>query len=369
MGARSGAVSAIVAKDLRLFARDRFYVLISVMSLVFFAGLFWALPDTTETTAQVGVHLPGAEALLERGIAAGGQAFGQASEQGLEITSYRSADRLEEAIADGTEMAGLSFPEGFLQDAAAGQPTTVRVLLAGEAPEGLRPTLSGAVREIAFAIAGDQPPVTLPALEEMVLGADRSGAPLSIRDQLRPLLIFIVLLMEMFALASLVAVELSQRTITAVLVTPARVSDLLAAKTVLGAGLAFGQALLIALVTGTLAHAPGIILLTLLLGAVLATGFGLIAGASGGDFVAIVFISVLFFVPLAIPAFAVLFPGSPALWIQLLPSYGLVEVLVRTAGYGEGWSEAWPYLAGLAGWGVAVFGVGTAVLGWRARRV
>jgi ABC-2 type transport system permease protein len=242
------------------------------------------------------------------------------------------------------------------------------VLIAGEAPEGLRPMLDGAVREIAFALAGDEPPVLLPDLREMVLGVDRSGTPLSLRDQLRPLLIFVVLLMEMFALASLVAVELAQRTVTAVLVTPARVSDLLAAKTVLGATLAFGQALLIVLATGTLAHAPGLILLALLLGAILATGFGLLAGATGGDFVTIVFVSVLFFVPLAIPAFAVLFPGTPAMWIRLLPSHGLVEVLVGTTAYGEGWAEAWPHLVGLAAWGAAIFALATVVLGRRVQR-
>jgi ABC-2 type transport system permease protein len=368
MGARGGAVAAIVAKDVRLFARDRFYVLISVMGLVLFVGLFWALPATVETTVRVGVHLPGAETLLRGALVAGGPGLAEAAEQGLEVAAYGSAAELEEAVADGDAAAGLDFPRGFLEDATSGRATTVRVLIAGEAPEGLRPMLDGAVREIAFALAGDEPPVLLPDLREMVLGVDRSGTPLSLRDQLRPLLIFVVLLMEMFALASLVAVELAQRTVTAVLVTPARVSDLLAAKTVLGATLAFGQALLIVLATGTLAHAPGLILLALLLGAILATGFGLLAGATGGDFVTIVFVSVLFFVPLAIPAFAVLFPGTPAMWIRLLPSHGLVEVLVGTTAYGEGWAEAWPHLVGLAAWGAAIFALATVVLGRRVQR-
>jgi ABC-2 type transport system permease protein len=378
MRGRADVVAAIVAKDLRLFARDRFYVLISVMTLVLFGALFWVLPSSVETRAPVGVHLPGAQELLEQGLAAAAAqglgapdepGLGQAGAQGLEIVGYDSPRALEDAVAEGDEvLAGLSFPEGFLRDVTAGRPTTVRVLVAGQAPEALRPALEGAVREVAFAIAGEGLPVTLPALEEMVVGVDRSDAPLSLRDQLRPLLIFVVLLMEMFALAALVAVEIAQRTATAVLVTPARASDLLAAKTVLGTGLAFGQALLISLVTGTLTHAPGLILLALLLGAVLVTGFGLIAGSTGRDFIAIVFFSVLFFVPLAIPAFSVLFPGTPALWVRLLPTYGLVEVLVRTSGYGEGWGEAWPYLAVLAVWCLAAFGAGTAVLGWRVRR-
>ncbi len=373
MGGRANAVATIVAKDVRLFARDRFYLFISVLSLVFFGGLFWLLPASVETTASVGVHLPGVESLLEQGGRppdALDDGFGQPGEHGLEVVSYGSSSQLERAVADGEEIvAGLDFRADFLERLTSGQPTTVRLLLAGDAPEALRPALAGAVRELASAIAGDEPPVVVPELDEMILGVDRSDAPLSMRDQLRPMLIFIVLLMEMFALASLVAVEIAQRTVTAVLVTPARISDLLAAKTLFGAVLAFGQALLIALVTGALGHAAGTVLLALALGAVLATGFGLLAGATGKDFIGIVFVSVVLFIPLMIPAFAVLFPGTPALWIRMLPSYGLVEVLLRVSGHGDGLAEVWQHLVALLAWCVAVFGAGTAVLHARLRRM
>ena len=379
MGHRAGLVAAIVAKDLRLFARDRFYVFISALTLVFVAGVFWLLPATTQTTVPVGVHLPDAAQLLQQGLDAfdddafaafGDSGLAGGQQEGLQVIGYGSFADLEQAIEqDGDVVAGLSFPDGFLDAVATGRPTTVQVLLSADAPEGVRPALTAAVRELAFALAGEQPPVTLPTVEEQVLGIDRAGDPLSLRDQLRPLLVFMVLLMEMFALASLVAVEIAQRTATAVLVTPARVSDLLAAKTVLGTSLAFSQALLIALVTGTLANSPGLIVLALLLGAVLATGFGLLAGSTGRDFITIVFISVVLFVPLAIPTIAVLFPGTPATWIQLLPSYGLVEILLQTTGYGQGWADVWPHLLSLGAWCLAVFAIGTVVLGWRVRRM
>ena len=356
------AITAIIGKDLRLFARDRFYVLITLLGLVMFGGLFWVLPSEVDEEIPIGVHLPGGEELFE-------EALEEAGDDGLVVDVFASPSELEGAVARGDALlAGLDFPEGFLAAAAAGQPTTVRVLLAGEAPEALRPALAASVREIASALAGDEPPVALPELDEMVIGDDRAGDPISLREQLRPLLIFLVLLMEMFALASLVAIEIAQRTVTAVLVTPTRVGQLLAAKAVLGTALAFGQALLIAVVTGALSHAPGLVAMALLLGSLLVTGVGLIAGATGQDFVAIVFWSVVAFVPLAIPALAVLFPGSPALWVQALPSYGLVEVLVRTTIRGQGWSQSWPYLAMLAAWAAAAFAGGAAVLAARVRR-
>lgn len=357
------AVLAVVAKDLRLFRRDRFYVLVSALSLVAFAALFWVLPASVQSTASVGVHLPGGHPLLALGMA-------RAADEGFELVPFESEEALGDAVAAGDGvLAGLSFPRGFLDDVTAGRETTVRVLLAGEAPDGLRPALSGAVRELAFLAAGNQPPVTLPDTEGLVVGGEGGREPLPLREQLRPLLLFVVLVTEMFALASLVALELAQRTVSAVLVTPVRTGQLLAAKALLGTLLAFGQVLLVAAVTGTLAHAPALVVVTLLLGAGLVTGVGLLAGAAGQDFVATVFWSMLFVVPLAVPAFAVLFPGTPDLWIRALPSHGLVRVLVGATGHGEGWAEAWPHLAALAGWCAATLAVGSVVLGRRATRV
>jgi ABC-2 type transport system permease protein len=362
MAGGADAVRAIVAKDLRLFARDRFYAFVSVLGIVAYAALFWALPATVEATIGLGVHLPGGEALLQGDLDAAG-------EEGFDVAVFDSSSALENAVAEGDDVvAGLDFPEGFLQATMAGEATTVRVLLAGEAPVELRDALTALVREVAFALSGEEPPVTIPDAEEIVLGVDRADDPVPLRDELRPLLIFLVLMVEMFALASLVAVEIAQRTVSAVLVTPARVIDLLAAKGLLGTGLAFSQALLLALVTGALLTAPGVLVVALLLGAVLVTGFGLIAGSIGKDFVAIVFWSVLFFIPLAIPAFSLLFPGSPGLAVRVLPTYGLAEALLRATAHGAGFAETWPHLALLAAWGAAAFVAGAVVLGWRAAR-
>ena len=61
------------------------------------------------------------------------------------------------------------------------------------------------------------------------------------------MLAFFVLMVEAFALASLIAGEVQAKTVTALLVTPARTGDVLAAKTILGTLLAFIQAALLLL--------------------------------------------------------------------------------------------------------------------------
>ncbi len=355
---RRDIVTAIIAKDLRLFNRDRFYAFVSVLTLVLFGGLFWLLPSTLDDTIHLGVHLPGGDELL---AAAG-------DDESLVVHVHDDRESLTRAVRSGEVVAGLDFPSTFLGDVAMSRPTSVRVLLGDQTPPAIQEILGAVARELAFAVAGVDPPVELSDPEHMVLGTDRS-APLPLRDQMRPLLLLVVLLTEMFALASLVAVEIAQRTAPAVLVTPARVIDLVTAKATLGTAMALGQALLIALATGTLVAGSGPAVAALALGAVLVTGCALLAGSVGRDFVAIVFWSMLAFVPLAIPAFAVLFPGTPALWIRALPSHGLVETLVRVTGHGQSWADVWAHLAVLASWCVALLAAGLAVLSRRLRSV
>ena len=208
------------------------------------------------------------------------------------------------------------------------------------------------------------------ALQQVVVGPDRSDQQLSVRERIRPLLIFLVLLVEMFALASLIAAEIAQRTVTAVLVSPARVSDMLAAKSVLGTALAFGQVVLLAIATVSFGANGPVLLVTLLLGAILITGFGLIAGSTGKDVVGTVFWSMFFVIPLTIPAVATLLPGAAAApWLQGLPTYGLVQTILATSAYGAGWSQVAPDLLRLLLWCIAAFGLGVVVLGRRAARL
>jgi ABC-2 type transport system permease protein len=185
----------------------------------------------------------------------------------------------------------------------------------------------------------------------------------SIREKMRPMLAFFVLMIETFALASLIASEVSARTVTAILVTPARLSDLLLAKTLYGMLLAFSQALLLLLAVGafTLSNWP-LLLVTLLLGGLMFTGVAMITGAAGKDFLGTIFYGMLFLLPLAVPALAVLFPGSASLWIKVLPTYGLIQILTGATAYGDTWVNVTGYLALAAAWVAVLYAVGLFVL-------
>jgi ABC-type multidrug transport system permease subunit len=107
---------------------------------------------------------------------------------------------------------------------------------------------------------------------------------------------------------------------------------------------------------------PALILTLMLLGSIMVAGTAMVAGSVGKDFMSTLFYGMAFMVPLMIPAFGALFPGTPSLWIRALPSYPLVDGLVAVSTYGDGWADLMPQLTGLLAWCVALFALGWVVL-------
>lgn len=339
-------VGAIVRKDLVAFARDRFFVFMTVLGLVAYVTVFWILPSDVDETVSFGVHR-----LEEVGPVA--------DLPGLDLVTFGARSELASAVEGGDPLIGISFPEGFADDVAAGREVTVEVIVSAEVPAEFEFLAGDLVQRIAAGLGGGP---SAPAIETTVLGVDRVGDQVSFQEEMRPLLAFLVLMVETFALASLVAAEVQGKTVLAVLATPATVVDFLAAKGLLGTMLAFGEAALLVALIGGFAAGAGPMLLVLLLGAVLVTGLGMIAGSFGRDFLSVLFISIAFMIPLMIPAFGVLFPGSSALWVEALPSYGLVDAIVKITVDGAGFGDIGASLGLLVGWCVLLFGTGVYIL-------
>lgn len=377
-------VQSIVRKDLVEYSRDRLWFFLTTLVLVAVVALFWILPDEVEERINVGVAgLPGPEALAGLGEEAAG----------LRIVSFASSTDLEEVVGgeagawavngtavtdsgsqpEGAESVdvdlGLAFPADFLESLASGERPEVTVYVNAAVPQETETAMTSLIRELSVALAGGDLPIeTLdPAEVYVVLGEDRIGTQVSAREAFRPLFVFLVLLMEMFVMASLIAREIQERTISAILVTPATVSDVLTAKGVAGAlsGLAQGVVVLVAI--GALGDHPALILTLLALGSVMISGTAMIAGSSGRDFISTLFYGMAYMIPLLIPAFAALFPGTASAWIRALPSYPFVQGLVEVTTYGAGWADTLPQLGLLGAWCVALFGLGWVVLSRKVR--
>lgn len=348
-------IGAIIRKDLREFSRNRFFVFMTLLGIVAYVAVFWFMPDSVDETVRIGVS----NSILSTDTGS----VTESGTAGFALEVYSSEEELQVAVEEGRDdiVAGIAFPPDFLESAAAGETPTVRLLVPAGLPAEVELLLEGAVSEIAFGIAGIAPPVD-PITEAIVLGTDRAGNQISLQQQMRPLILILVLMVETFALSSLVAIEVQQRTAVAVLATPVRIVDFLAAKGIFGVGLAFFEVAFLGLLIGAFAVNAPAVLVILLLGAVLVTGFGMIAGSYGRDFMGTLLVSMLFMIPLMIPAFGALFPGSSPTWVKVLPTYGLVQAIIRVTVDGDSWSQIAPSLLLLAAWGVATFIAGAFIL-------
>jgi ABC-2 type transport system permease protein len=401
---RTASVTTLIKREFLAYSRDRLFLLLTGLTLVFVAVVFWIAPAEVEDRLTVGISPPlglllaGAASIAEEiempDLAPGAplESF-PAWEDGLQFVQLERETDLRALLGgdleawlqeDGTvslhhvdgqdaqpgsaerlrPTVGLAFPERFVPRLIAADPELiVRVYTHATVAPEIRAALVSFVREFAYRISGQELPVSLPSEEMMILGPDRAGDQTPIRARLIPLVAFMILLMETLSLSSLISKEVLQRTVTAVLVTPVRVGDFLLAKTLFGTGLAFGQSVLaLGLVGAFTGQNWPILMVTLLIGGLMFTAVAMVVGAAGKDFIGQLFYSMLITIPLLIPALAVLFPGSTAAWVRLLPTFPLLDALLGATASREGWGELWAPLSIGAGWVVALYGVGLLTL-------
>ena len=356
---RLAIIGVIFKKDLGEALRDWLWILLSALGLVFYAVIFWLLPATVDETLTMGIRHTGLDMAL--------QELREAQDEGLNVVVFETSEQLRSAVAGepGTEkevQIGIDFPKDFLAKILWREKALVQVYVGAGIPDEFRRATESMVREIAYHIAGDRLPITEPDEQTVVLGQDRLGNQVPFRDKMKPMLAFFVLMFEAFALASLISSEVQSKTVTAVLITPARIGDVLTAKIILGTLFAFSQAVILLLAVNALGEGALLLLLIVLLGAMMVTGIGMITGSAGKDFMATLLYGMIFMALLAIPAFGPLFPGMASPWVKVLPSYGIVEGMLGTVIYGRGWAETMPYLALIIVWDIVIVGSGLLVL-------
>jgi len=368
---RASIIGSIVAKDLKTFTRDKMWMIMTPFFLILIIVMFWVVPDAVDETITVGVY-PSEMAESLRALAAGEDA-GEAS--GLDVVSFDSDTDMAAVVAgeidedaeswdeswDGVSIA-LAFPEDFVERTIEGEKSTVTVYVDSAIPEEITGAMSSAVREIAYGLqaaalgqdADEAMPIVFPEEEQIILGEDRAGEQVPLREKFRPMMAFMILMIESMALSGLVAVEIRDRTVTAILVTPAKTGDIIAAKWITGGILAASQALVFLVATRSLGEGWPIVVTFVALGALMMSAIAMISGAMGKDFMGTLFFSMIFLIPLMIPTFGVLFPGTAATWVKVLPSYGLVQGMLEVMGYGGSWSDVTGDLGLVAIWDIVL---------------
>jgi ABC-2 type transport system permease protein len=176
------------------------------------------------------------------------------------------------------------------------------------------------------------------------------------------MLAVMIIMFEIMGLASLISEEVQSGTARALLVTPMRITEFFTAKSIMGVGLAFVQAIIIMGIIGGLTSQPLIMLITLLLGGVLVTGVGFLVASVAKNMMSVMSWGVLAIILFTIPALGVLFPGTVSDWIKILPSYYLVDSITQVSNYGSGWGEVWGSLLILVGFNIVILWGGIMLL-------
>ncbi len=239
-------------------------------------------------------------------------------------------------VESGAIDAGMILPEGIDDAIARGETPTVTVFVGGESLASNRITLAAALSAVLREEAGHELPVEL---VEVPLGEE---AALPVKVRVIPLLIIYAIMIGGTTLpATLLLDEVEKRTVSAVMVTPATLGEVVMAKAIVGFSMSFLMGIAILLMNGVFVGATGLLVLFIALGALLAVSFGLLIGEVSGDlntaFTYVKLVGVL----LAGPAFLYFFPQVPEWVSRLFPTYYLLNPIIEISQNAAGFADVW----------------------------
>ena len=345
-------IAALVMKDIVLIFRNKLFLLITVFGTIAYIAIYFVMPTTVNESLKIGLYSdvtpvpPVFQQLIDKG------------REGLEVEQLASDQALRDAVDEGQYIAGIALPADIL----TGDDPQIQLYSRGDTPTEVVQSLDYVVSELAYLQDGQ-----LPVTSQTVLGTDLLGAQIPMRNQLRAILPAILIIVQIFGLATLISEEFEGRTVRAVLVSPANIVDFFSAKVVFGVGMAFGQGLLIVAIIGGLGTQAGIAILTIFLASLVVTGIGFLAGAFSKDNMSAVSWSFVVMMLLLMPAMTALTPGAVSVWVKIIPSYYFVDTLHRAGNFGMGISDLWPNLLIMFGFAAAFISLGILALRRKVR--
>jgi len=346
---------ALIEKDVKLFFRNQFLAVITLLGLTAFTAMYYLMPSKPDDSLPAALY-------LQPDVGAEMRAF---LSDALDADLMESEEQMLQNMREGDYTVGLSLTQAMLDAMAAGEELTIPVYSA----PGATPDLKQAILDIFTAGLNN---LHISSLKKqinvedrvIVLGPDLMGIgePIALRDRMLPLLLMMVFSIELIGLANLISEEMTRGTANAILVTPLKTGQFFRAKMVMGIGLAFVEVCLLAAVTGKLMISPAILVATLLIGSLLVSGIAFFIAAFASGLMSVMAWSMLFLLILLLPGMAVMFPSMTSGWICMIPSHYLVDTLHRALNYGAGWNDVAANLAVLLASGLAFLATGILLL-------
>ncbi|MEE8469742.1 MAG: ABC transporter permease [Dehalococcoidia bacterium] len=247
---------------------------------------------------------------------------------------YNRVSELEEAVAEGAVDSGLVLPENFDRSVQQVERVTIPIYVWGESLARDRTVIAVTVANLVRELAGQEAPVEITSI---TLG-DEASIPWS--DRVLPFIVLVTVFIAGFALpATSLLYEKEKKTINALAVTPASMVDIFWAKGLLGVIVSVFMGIVILALNQAFGTQPGLLVMLLFLGSVMAAGLGLAAGSIVKNITTFFASMKLLGIFLYAPAFVYMFPEIPQ-WIgKVFPAYYFVEPIVELSQQGGGWPE------------------------------
>jgi|GEM_PF-2396189 len=363
------AITAILHYDLKRFLRDKLMLAFSVLVLIMYVVIVQVSPDDIQpkwvfATTEEGAEL--VEDVLKRMV---DEKAGDVDQPTIKVVRFKTEGDLVAAFkkqagiedekdnkkegekkddeSDDEYFVGFAFPADAKAKALRGEKPEVHLYVDESMPRENQELAELIGQQIALATLSQGLDIDETQKEDALLG--KKPEMRSFKEQMRSMFALVILMMEMLAFASLLSKEIKSGTVHALLTTTVSLPTYFAGKMIFGVLLAFTQAYLVSIFTGALTPAPLLLTAYLLIGAVMFTGFGIIVGSRGHDLMEVLMFGMLFMLPGLIPVVTAILPGGDPLWVQVLPTYPLVQGMLTAAesnpdfapGALLAWSLAW----------------------------
>lgn len=246
---------------------------------------------------------------------------------------YDSESEVREGVEAGKCDMGLILEADFDAKLREGRESKLVIYVWGESLIKHRAMIGSAIIHQIRSKTGSTLPIDV---KTVVLG---DSASVSIRERLLPMVVLLSIFIAGFVIpATSLVIEKEKRTAGALLTTPATVTELYFTKGLLGFFLSIVMGIGILALNQGFGPQPGLAVLILSLGAVMAVCVGLIVGSLINNIATMYTTVKLLGFFLYGPGIVKLFPKIPA-WIgKLFPSYYVMNPIMELTQYNRGWS-------------------------------
>ncbi len=256
--------------------------------------------------------------------------------ESIQVTQYGSASALNNAVEGGNVDAGIVIPDGFDAAAMAGNPN-LTVYVWGESLASNRSILQSTVSKMVREVAGQSASFTIKIDDPS--GIER-GEAIPWSQRLSPFIVVMPIVMGgIYLTATSVVQEKERKTLNALVITPASLTEVYLAKALLGFVFSLLMGLIILLLTSSLGNQPWLLMICIALGTVMAVELGLIFSSFVSNINTLFATARIAQLIIFVPALFYMFPYFPQWIAKIFPSYYFVQPIMDISAEGATWAN------------------------------